>query len=326
MQAYLYQIPVEWDQRPNFFGVVDISRLLKLGQVPAEIILEEPDISLYSLDFERQQGIFVKTPPGISLSTAPFYNVAQLENALEIFTISFETMIQLGEEVPVDDDRIVLIYSVGRCGSTLASQVFAQVPGVINMSEPVALTNFVVARNAKKFRESDLLSLLKAAVRLLCKSSAEQAWVIKGRSFDIEIGDWMHHLFPHTKNLFLYRQAESWLRSSLRAFDRREEVNDDDRAFNDKNRRDFMNALVPEIAQIDREKPLSHVDILSLMWLATMSRYTKWVSEGIEMMAIKYDSWLSYPQKTAEAMLDYCDCKPGEMSNIYKVLKKDSQA
>jgi len=44
------------------------------------------------------------------------------------------------------------------------------------------------------------------------------------------------------------------------------------------------------------------------------------------MLAIRYASWLSAPPKTAEAMLDYCQCRPTDMKPIYEVLNRDSQA
>jgi hypothetical protein len=47
---------------------------------------------------------------------------------------------------------------------------------------------------------------------------------------------------------------------------------------------------------------------------------------GIEMLAIRYTSWRSAPRKTAEAMLDYCQCRPTDMTAIYETLNRDSQA
>ncbi len=326
MLCDIYEVPEERIQRPNFFGALEFSYFSKLGKFEADRILDDSNITLYSLNIEKNQAVFVETPPEVHLLTAPFYNLAQFENASRVITISFDTLIQLGEEVSLEDDHLVLIFNTGRCGSTLASQIFAQVPGIINMAEPIALTNLVVARNAKKYSEQDLVTILNATIRLLCKNNSEIAWVIKGRSFDIELGDWMHQLFPRSKNIFLYRNAESWLQSFIRAFDRGEEVTDDDRVSNNKNRREFMNSLVPEIAQINSEKSLNHVDMLSIMWLATMSRYLEWTKKGIEMLAIKYASWLSSPLETAEIMLDYCKCKPKNMSEIKTVFGRDSQA
>jgi hypothetical protein len=327
MLATTFEIVDRPHERP--FPLADVRRNFRLretGQLPAGKILENPYITLYNLDFENRQAVFVETPADVNLSQAPFYFVTQYEKAKRVLTIPFETMLQMAQSVPVDDNRLVFIYSVGRCGSTLASQIFAQIPGVINISEPDALTLLVVARNAKAHNEDDLVALLKATICLLCKTAAETAWVIKGRSFDIELGDWLHEIYPQTKNLFLYRHAESWLRSGLRAYGRGIEETDEERRSREKQRREILGPLVPSIAKYDPKQPLSHAGSLALMWLSAMERYVQYCRMGIEMLAIRYASWRSAPRKTAEAMIDYCRCRPTDMTAIYETLNRDSQA
>jgi hypothetical protein len=301
-------------------------RLRETDQVPARTILENPRITLYSLDFENSQAVFVETPAYVNLSHAPFYFITQFEEAERVLTIPFETMLQLSQSVSIDDNRLILIYSVGRCGSTLASQIFAQIPGVINISEPDPLSQLVIARNSRAYSEDDLVTLLKATVCLLCKTAAETAWVIKGQSFVIELGDWLHEIYPQTKNLFLYRHAETWLRSGLRAYSNVVEGTDEERRARENQRREVLGSLVPSIAQYDAKKPLSHAGMLALMWLSAMERYVQYCRMGIEMLAIRYASWRSAPRKTAEAMLDYCQCRPTDMTAIYETLGRDSQA
>jgi hypothetical protein len=296
------------------------------GQLPAGKILENPHITLYSLDFENRRAVFVETPTDVNLSQAPFYFITQFEKAKRVLTIPFETMLQLAQSVSIDDNRLIFIYSVGRCGSTLASQIFAQIPGVINISEPGALTQLVVARNSKVHNEDDLVALLEATICLLCKTAAETAWVIKGQSFDIELGDWLHEIYPQTKNLFLYRHAETWLRSGLRAYSHGVEGTNEESRARENQRRELLGSLVPSIAQYDARQPLSHAGMLALMWLSAMERYVQHCRMGIEMLAIRYASWRSAPRKTTEAMLDYCRCKPTDMTAIYETLNRDSQA
>jgi len=301
-------------------------RLRETGQRPAREILENPHITLYSLDFENGQAVFVETPADVNLSQAPFYFVTQFEEAERVLTVPFEPMLQLAQSVSVDDNRLISIYSVGRCGSTLASQIFAQIPGVINISEPNALSQLVIARNSRAYSEDDLVALLKATVCLLCKTAAETAWVIKGQSFVIELGDWLHEIYPQTKNLFLYRHAETWLRSGLRAYSHGIEGTDEERRARENQRREVLGPLVPSIAHYDAKLPLSHAEMLALMWLSAMERYVQYCRMGIEMLAIRYASWRTAPRKTAEAMLDYCQCRPTDMTAIYETLDRDSQA
>ena len=327
MIATTYEIVDRPNNSPSL--VADIRkdfRLGEIGQLPVEKILENPHITLYGLDFENRWTVFVETPADIDLSQAPFYFNTQFENAMRVLTIPFETMIRVAKSVTIDDNRLTFIYSVGRCGSTLASQIFAQIPGVINFSEPFALSQLVIARNTKKARDDELVALLDAAICLLCKTEADTAWVVKGQSFVIELGDWLHKIYPHTRNLFLYRHAEAWLHSGLRAYSRGVEETDEQHRARERGRRELLGSLVPAIAQYDAELPLSHASMLALMWLTAMERYVQYSRMDIEMLAIRYASWLSAPRKTAEAMLEYCGCKPTDMKAIYETLNRDSQA
>ena len=300
--------------------------LREIGQLPARKILESSQISLYSLDFEHRRAVFVETPADVDLSQASFFFRTQFEKAVRVLTISFETLIQLANSLSIEDERLIFIYSVGRCGSTLASQIFAQVPGVISMSEPFALSQLVVARNTKTAPNEELIALLEASIAILCKSPAPTAWAVKGQSFAIELGDWLHKLYPRARNLFLYRQADTWLLSGLRAYVGDVETDAAEHRAREARRRELLGSLVPAIANYDAELPLSHAGMLALMWLTAMERYVQLCDAGAEMLAIRYASWLATPRETADAMLAYCQCMPDDMTAIAEVLNRDSQA
>jgi hypothetical protein len=326
MNATTYEILGK--QRAGPFDLADIKdfRLREQGQLPAERILANPNLTLYSLDFEHRQAVFVETPSDVKLSTAPFYFITQYEQAVSLLTVSFEDMIQLAETVNIDDRRLIFIHSVGRSGSTLASQIFAQVPGVVNISEPDALTLLVKVRHSEEGERAELVALLKATLGMLCKTQAKTAWVIKGRSYVFELVDWLHDIYPRTKNLFLYRHAETWLQSCLRAYSDGVESTTAETQARENRIRAFMKPLVPAIAQYDAAQHLSHVSILALIWLSAMESYIAYQKMDIEMLAIRYAYWRSRPRETAEAMLEYCQCKPTDLTAVYDTLTRDSQA
>jgi hypothetical protein len=315
-------------RRAHPVGVSDIKdfELRKSGEIDAQEILVTPRISLYAMDFENERAVFVETGTPAELSQAPFYYQAQYENAVRVITLPFEALIQLAQSVKVDDSKLIFIHSTGRSGSTLASKIFAQLPGVINMSEPDVLTQVVIARFMKPDMRDMFRMLLDACIRLLCKTPASTAWVIKGRSWVIELGDWLHQLYPKAKNLYLYRDAESWIKSSLSAF-----VADVERAAEDWRReenegRGWMKLLVPSIARYDPGQHLNATGLLSLMWLDNMQRYTELHKSGVEMLAIQYPSWKLETRRTAISMLDYCSCCPDDLTAIEGILTQDSQA
>lgn len=315
-------------RRPDPLGLVDIKdfELRENGQISAEDILSSKYITLYALDFEHGQAVFVETPPEADLSQAPFYYVAQYENALSVLTLSFETMIQLAQSVTVDDSRLIFIHSTGRSGSTLASKIFAQLPGVINMSEPDALTQLVAARFMQPEKQAEIRMLLDACLRLLCKTPAQTIWVIKGRSWVIELGDWLHELYPKARNLYLYREAESWIKSSLNAFADETRITAEQLRKYEAEARGWMQFFVPSIARYDSSQHLSATGLMSLMWLDNMERYTKLHQTGVEMLAIPYASWKLDPGQTTLSMLDFCGNRPGSLTAIEETLAKDSQS
>ena len=326
MKAIVFDIIGRHRERP--FALTDIKdfQLRKIDEVAAEAILHKPHVTLYSLDFENDRAVFVETPLDVDLSQAPFFFITQFETAVRVWTISFATMIALAKDVTIDQKRLVIVHSVGRSGSTLASQLFAQVPGVISLSEPDVLTILVVARHAQPANAEQLKVLLQASVCLLCKTPAETAWVLKGRSYIMEIGDWLHELFPQSKNLFLYRNAETWLASCLKAFSDGVSRTAAEHQRWENGIRAFKTPLIPAIAQVDAEEHLSQAQIMSIEWLAVMGRYVQFAQTGIGMLAIRYADWHAAPRKTAVAMLDYCQCKPDDMTAVYAALSRDSQA
>jgi hypothetical protein len=119
------------------------------GAVDAGIVLRQPNLSLYCLDFENRQALFVETPPECDLSRAPFMYQAQAEAALRLIQVPFEALDRLAEEVAIDPARLILIYSVGRCGSTLVSHAFNEVEGVESLSEPDVFTQMLVHWGAR---------------------------------------------------------------------------------------------------------------------------------------------------------------------------------
>jgi hypothetical protein len=226
----------------------------------------------------------------------------------------------------MDDSKLILIHSMGRCGSTLASKIFAQVPGVINMSEPDALTQLVAARFMQPDKHAELKMLLDVSIRLLCKTPVPTAWVIKGRSWIIQLGDWLQELYPHTKNLYLYRAAESWIKSNVNAFADETRLSTEQLLQYENEVRGWMQFVVPLIAQYDPNQHLSATGLLSLGWMENMEHYTELYRAGIEMLAIPYTSWKQDSRRTALSMLDYCGCRPDDLTAVEETLAKDSQA
>ena len=298
------------------------------NSIDAQAVIENPNISLYCLDHENRRAIFVETPGSVDLSQAPFYFQAQYENAIGLFGVPYEILYRLANDIHLDSKRLILIYSVGRCGSTLLSSVFNQVEDIVSMSEPDVFTQIVAIREWDGSNEAQVSALLQSCTKVLCKSPGRNrpalAWVIKFRSFGIEIADLLFKHFPETRTIFLYRDAETWWKSNYRAF-----VQDDVKASAYlAMAQAWLSSLVPLVAEYSSEKGAlsSLVKVGTLMWLSVMERYLTLYEQGAPMLAVRFKDLITAPERVIREVFKYCGFTTSNLTEVFKVMGEDSQA
>src|SRR5262249_54676909 len=183
--------------------------------IDPRLLLQQPNLPLYCLDFDRRQALFVETAPDCDLSRAPFLYQAQYDAARRLVRVPYETLHRLASEVRIDPSRLILIYSVGRCGSTLVSRAFNEVAAVDRVSEPDVFTQMLGYWGARDLAGAEQAELLKSCTLLQCapgRIRGASAWALKFRSMVMEMGDLFYSVFPEAKLVFLYRNALPWAR------------------------------------------------------------------------------------------------------------------
>jgi hypothetical protein len=296
--------------------------------IDAQVVIEDPNISLYCLDHEYQRALFVETPADVDLSQAPFYYQAQYEKTVGLFAVPYDELHRLANDIRLDSKCLLLIYSVGRSGSTLLSSSFNQLENIVSLSEPDIYTQLAAIREWDGSNDVEVSELLYSCTKVLCNSPRQNiltfTWAIKFRSFSIEIADLMFKHFPDAKTIFLYRDAETWLKSAVRAF-----VQDD------VNSAEYLAAiqasLSPLVPLIDKHFPqkgvsLSIAKIGTLMWLSVMECYLKLHQQGVPMLAVRFKELISLPKQTIEEVFKYCDIPTTDLEVVFKILDRDSQA
>ena len=155
-------------------------------------ILDQPNVSLYCFDDDAQRAIFVETPPEADLDAAPFYYVAQYEQAQRLIAVPIADFHRVADALPSGD--VIFIHSTGRCGSTLISQALATVDGVRSLSEPDIYTQIHAMRFADHTRDAEYQRLLASATRFYASRSPTTA--LKFRAMCISVGDLLCAAFP----------------------------------------------------------------------------------------------------------------------------------
>lgn len=326
-----------WIQRQEIVGRARQSPLLPVGLddfelIPGGTIAPErlwldPLISLYSLDQKNRQAIFVETPPTVDLSQAPFLYQAQFEQAQQVYLVPYEMFFRLAETHTNRGDALIFIHSTGRCGSTLLSSIFNQIPDVVSLSEPDVYTLLVSLRNVERVPELEISNLLAACTRFLCKSTpgklAPARWAIKFRSMCLELGDLLYAQFPLAKTLFLYRNAETWARSNVNAFRLLDpELSTLLAAFIN----DFPK-MMPLMADYAPPVGAAHpVSILTAtLWLSIMQRHSDLVARGVPICALRYEDLQLAPQKILTAAFQHCGLGDVQLDLLLSPLSQDSQ-
>jgi len=276
---------------------------------------------------QNQQAIFVEVPDAAQILAAPFYYLSQYENATQVLKISYETLEQLANQVTLDDKRLVLIYSLGRCGTTVTSSAFSLAEGVVSLSEPDIFTQLVQMRDFSNTNDLEISKLVKFCFLLTCKdrrNGHQPLWVIKFRSFVMEIADLIDANFPQAKSLFLYRHVDPWGRSFARAFGGNSTPTQEQLiGFWMWNK-----MLVKKVDQYNLTS-LEEINpglILSLMWLNNMERCLERLDAEQEILPVRYEELKANPEQVIRKIFDYCGVHVTDTSKLLDVLDKDSQA
>jgi len=179
-------------------------------------LLDDPTWTLFAIDPEHDRALLLRMPEGVDLTTKPFAFVAQFEHAVEAAVVSIDQLSELAESLP-RPARTVHLFSTGRCGSTLASRIFAELDGLWSMSEPDAIGQLVPRRS--EYGTDRMRMMLRAATQWSFRpidGRTDRTCVLKYRSEALfDVADYLAAT-PDSSALFLYRDLTGWVDSAHR--------------------------------------------------------------------------------------------------------------
>lgn len=262
-------------------------------EVNPEIVVQSPDWSLYCIDIPRNLALFVELPAGMDLAKAPFVYTAQFEHAKRAVTVPLDMLGALSQQVETPP-TLGMLFSTGRCGSTLASRILAEVPNVWSLSEPDCFLNLSMARY--QMDEARIIELIGAAARLMChppKGLPVDVVVIKPRSELIVLAEEYVKALPESRNVFMYRDAEGYVNSIYRFVQR---IVGEEAFFNDPEVRKIMwyfssvNAplsLMDEYLSADEDATYI-VDVMALGWMLRTDAYLAALGHNVALQPLHY--------------------------------------
>jgi hypothetical protein len=183
------------------------------GAAAASRLALAPGWTLYCVDVEKRQALFLEIPPEADLSAAPFVFLMQERLARRALFVPFAALGELAEAVPAPG-RVVLLFNIARCGSTLVSAMLNEVEGVWSLSEPDPFFDLVMRRHL--LDPGEVPGLVGACARLSFRPPPGRrvdTLAIKLRSQSLFQAEDFHVALPDAACVFLYRDALGWARS-----------------------------------------------------------------------------------------------------------------
>lgn len=279
----------------------------------AEILLGN-NWSLYCLDLAGGRALFVELPPGIDLSAAPFVYSAQFQAAIRAATVPLDLLLQLAA-ASADPPDIALLLSTGRCGSTYASRVLAQIPGVWSLSEPDWFTNLAFARFDLEDGTRD--ALISACVRLTCqppKAADVRTVVFKPRSEMMCQAAAYTGVVGPARTVFLYRDCFGYANSLYRFAQRVSGVKDPApgtapwKVARDMSTISAPQHVLPEF--FPESARIELIDLIAVAWALRISAYQDAAKRGLSAVPLHYDDLVADPGAGMRQLLTGCGIDP----------------
>ena len=265
-----------------------------VGEAGPEHVIDNPHVSLYALDPERQQALFVETPPGQDIVSHPFLYQAQSEHATRVIAVPYPLFFDWAERAP-RANQVVVVYSGGRCGSTLLSKLFQEVDVMLSLSEPDVFTQISELAVWGKITAEEATPLVAAAVRHYWKPGLKPgaSWlVMKLRSQVNALTEILERAVPEARPLYMYRNALDVIASYLRVAGKPATV---------ERLKGWMAAALStrgnrwSVEDIFAEH--GHVGLQVIYWAWVAEEYLRMRGQGRDVPAIRYEHLVADPDR-----------------------------
>jgi Sulfotransferase family len=279
-------------------------------------VAERPNITPYCLDHKNRRMVFAETPPEVDVSSAPLFYRSQHEAATRLIAIPYDLVHQVAMRLPAQCRELVFVYSVGRCGSTLMSNIWRCLGDTCSLSEPDVFTDINYRRGTGDLTHQEAVRLLGSAIRLFNRlPRPRKRLVIKFRAQCIGLAELVHGLHPTASLVFMYRNALDCIDSRVRVFGEQplpEPV--------------FRQAFSYAQSQAQAYRRLRQLAQPLLIWLGCVHNYLRMRECGLPLVAFKYEELLRNPIDSVTRLFAYCGASDASVEQACSAMTEDAHA
>lgn len=306
------------------------------GQVVSpEIVVSERNWSLYSINLLSGSAWFVELPADLDLSTSAFAFLDQFKHARRVLQVPLDRLQALAELTP-PPERIIFVFNIGRCGSTLVSHALNTCPRVWCLSEPMAFPQMIMQNyNSDRrlaFPRDKLVELIRSCTRLLFRPPVAVTGDILAVKFHSQClfqADIYHEAFPEASFVFLYREAIGWTQSFYQmarkyGFPAVLSGLEKTSIWNTVTAADDTSLLGPFV-DLDGES-VALEDAMVIGWARCMEEYTRMLGAGVPFMALRYDELNKDRETSLKLLFRHCGLSTTAADHALSAFQRDSQA
>lgn len=186
-------------------------------------VVLSPDVTLMSID--SSFAVFAVCDKNkhdvLSHTTGPFMYINQFNHCSQVIRMPLQSFLKLSEHVGDPLAKLVILSNTGRCGSTLLTQLYEELPNTVAISEPEVLMAFTHEPTFDKETMDRKHQLIRGCVRLLCKDNRghdTKCVLIKPKAHAIALTKDLAALYPNASHLYMYRHPAEYVRSLISVY------------------------------------------------------------------------------------------------------------
>ncbi len=331
----------------NSIVATDVNNDFILGDsvpVGPEILINDPTVTLWSLDIQNKKAVFVQTPTVLDLSNVAFSYLTQFLEAERILTCSFDTFNNLSELCAKVPNNFSILYSTGRCGSTLVHNLINKSSvNIASVSEPDPFFVITLALINQQINIDIAIKLLKSSARFLVHNlpPEKDSLIIKTRGKTIWIFDALLKAFPNHLPLFMFRNVidtvQSYDRISSYYHGKRQRVLRIPMAkkilaeyilkktINEKYIADLYQRTLTSGTIKEFIGEIGWCGQHALDWVSKVEYYFQLTEVESATMNIRYEDLVNKPMESISNIFEYLDIPITEINEVMAVLSRDSQ-
>ncbi|RYE09530.1 MAG: hypothetical protein EOP22_08680 [Hyphomicrobiales bacterium] len=293
---------------------------------PAAIILNEPGWSPYCIDHTNHELVCVHLADSIDLAKSAFYYLTQYQRADRMLTLPLTALADLAGDLP--DPNVVIIYSMGRCGTTLASLALNESPQAWSLSEPEVFND----RSLRLPPDAPVAGgdLVRLLIRIIFAQRARREATTLALKLRSQATFHMQQFIdarPDARAVFMYRDALGWGQSMyqfLGEFDWQDDIPADQRL----PYWDFFSGGGP-LSQLERYVETPSAATLTTMigagWLHCLETYLDRLAGGVQFLALRYNDLTLGRRHEIEKLFRHAGLDTSGLDGLDAVFDEDSQ-